>query len=130
MSSTVIEKKYSWLTGFALHLITGVLAVAAHYSVMWVLLQANITSLIATSIGFLFGAVTRFLLSYFHIFSPTAAIPKAMGRFIFALSLQMGLNTVLVAGFLNFVPVWYAQVSATLILTVFNYIVYRIWVFR
>jgi putative flippase GtrA len=122
--------RYSWLTGFILHLLTGVLAVAAHYSAMWLLLQVNTAPLIATSVGFLFGAVTRFFLSYFHIFSPTAAIPKVAGRFIFALAAQMGCNAVLVAGFLKFVPIWEAQVGTTITLAVFNYIAYRLWVFR
>ncbi len=102
----------------------------AHYSAMWMFLQMNVASLTATSAGFLFGAVTRFLLSYFHIFSPSAAIPKAVGRFILALSAQMGFNTVLVAGFLHIMPIWHAQIMTTMLLTVFNYIVYRIWVFK
>lgn len=122
--------KYSWLTGFFLHLITGVAAVAAHYSAMWAFLQVNLSALIASSLGFLFGAITRFVFSYFHIFSPTAAIPIAAGRFILALSAQFGCNAALVAGMLQFVPVWHAQVGTTMILTILNYIVYRIWVFR
>jgi len=122
--------KYSWLIGFVLHLITGALAVAAHYSAMWAFLKVDMSALSASSLGFLCGAVTRFVCSYFHIFAPTAAIPRAAGRFIFALSAQMGCNTVLVAGLLNFVPVWHAQIGATMALTIVNYVVYRNWVFR
>jgi putative flippase GtrA len=116
--------------GFVLHIATGVLAVAAHYGAMWLFLQATIPSLIATSLGFLFGAVTRFFLSYYHIFSPSAAIPKAAGKFIFALAVQMICNALFVAGFLEFIPIWEAQIATTVTLTLFNYIAYRIWVFR
>lgn len=122
--------RYSWFKGLILHLITGVIATAAHYGSMWIFLQANLSSLKATSFGFLFGAVTRFLLSYFHVFSPSAAIPMAAGRFIIALSAQFAFNTLMVASLLSVIPVWYAQVITTLTLTLFNYIVYRIWVFK
>lgn len=122
--------RYGWLTGFVLHLITGVMATAAHYGVMWLLLQTGLVSLYATSIGFIFGAVTRFFLSYFHVFSSQAAIPMAMGKFIFALSVQLACNGLLLTQFHKFVSIWEAQVVTTVILTIFTYIAHRLWVFR
>ncbi len=122
--------KYSWMTGFILHIITGVMATAAHYAVMWLLLQAGLASLYATSIGFIFGAVTRFFLSYFHVFSSEAAIPTAMGRFIFALLVQMACNGMLLTQINKFVPIWEAQIVTTITLTIFTYITHRLWVFR
>lgn len=120
----------TWMVGFILHLVTGVIATAAHYLAMWAFLQTGMPSLAATSSGFLFGAVTRFLLSYFHVFSPTTAIPHAVWRFILALMFQMLCNTALVALFLHILPLWYAQVATTILMTVVNYMIYRIWVFK
>ncbi len=122
--------EYSWLTGFMLHLITGGMATAAHYGVMWLSLQAGLTSLVATSIGFIFGAVTRFFLSYFHVFSSEVAIPMAMGRFIVALLVQLACNGLLLNEIHKFIPIWEAQVVTTISLTVFTYIAHRVWVFR
>ncbi len=122
--------KYNWLTGFVLHLITGAMATTAHYGVMWLLLQAGFTSLVATSVGFVFGAVTRFFLSYFHVFSSKATIPMAIGRFIFALLVQLACNGLLLNEIHKFIPLWEAQVVTTITLTVFTYIAHRVWVFR
>ncbi len=113
-----------------MHLVTGVMATAAHYGVMWLLLRTGLVSLYATSIGFVFGAVARFFLSYFHVFSSEAAIPMAMGKFIFALSVQLACNGLLLTQFHKYVSIWEAQVITTIILTIFTYIAHRLWVFR
>lgn len=120
----------TWLVGLILHIVTGVIATAAHYLAMWGFLQTGMSSLVATSFGFVFGAITRFLLSYFHVFSPTRAVPHAVWRFILALMFQMFCNTALVALFLHILPLWYAQVTTTILMTVVNYMIYRIWVFK
>ena len=118
------------MTGFILHVVTGVMATAAHYAVMWLLLQAGLVSLHASSIGFIFGAVTRFFLSYFHVFSSKAAIPMAMGRFMIALLVQLACNGLLLTQIHKFVPIWEAQIVTTITLTIFTYMTHRLWVFR
>lgn len=122
---------HDWLRGFGLHVATGFIATAAHYGLMWLLLQIGMSPVPASAIGFLAGAITRFLLSYLHVFSPTVGVPTAMVRFIAAISLQLAANSAILAGFLalNW-PVWIAQITTTVLLTASNYIIYRIWVFR
>ena len=124
-------KLYDWLRGFTLHVLTGFLAVGAHYAVMWLLVGSGIAAVPASSMGFVFGAATRFLLSYTKVFSPSDGIPVTLVRFIGALGLQFLANMVFLGGALRLgLDVWSAQVGTTVLLTFANYLVYRLWVFR
>ena len=121
----------SWTRGFTLHLVTGLVAVMAHYSLMWLVLKMGADPVLASSSGLLAGALVRFLLSYVHVFSPTIGVPTALLRFIAALMLQMIANALLLEFFIRIgMGVWSAQVVATVVLTASNYMIYRLWVFR
>ncbi len=120
-----------WKVQFFQHLITGIVATAAHYIVMWLILMVEIPPAIATSIGFVAGATTRFLFSYYHIFEPARNWSTALPFFIFALAMQMGLNVLLLTVFISLnIPLWSSQVITTILLTSFNFLVYRFWVFK
>jgi len=124
---TILE----WFTSFSLHVLTGIAAVVAHYSLMWVLLQAGTQALIASSMGFTLGGITRYMLSFFTVFSPTASVPVTVIRFIVALAGQMTANVAILYIIVNAgMQVWTAQVITTISLTFANYIVYRLWVFK
>jgi putative flippase GtrA len=120
-----------WVVRFVLHVITGVLAVAVHYGLMALLLRAGATPLMATCGGFLGGAVTRFFTAYFHVFAPLQPVRFAVPRFVVTLAAQFVLNALLFELLMGAgLGVWLAQVSATVLLTFVNYVVYRLWVFR
>lgn len=115
---------------FILHVITGALSVIAHYGVMGLLLKAGLLPVAASSVGFVFGALTRFFTAYFHVFSPEGGVTQTLPKFLFSLILQAILNILLLQGFIQLsLPVWWAQICSTLALTIFNYIIYRMWVF-
>lgn len=121
----------SWQVQFFQHLVTGVIATAAHYVVMWFALNLQLWPVMATTIGFTAGASTRFFFSYFHIFEPERDVMKALPHFVMALALQMVINAVLLAILLAVeVPVWPAQVITTGALVIFNFLVYKFWVFK
>ena len=116
---------------FSLHVVTGFAAVAAHYTLMYALLRGGLAPVPASALGFLAGAVTRFVLSYAHIFAPTRGVQAAGIRFVVAIGAQLAANSALLAALTHSgIPVWPAQVSTTILLTVVNYLVYRWWVFR
>ena len=116
---------------FGLHVATGFIAVAVHYGAMWLLLRAGLPPIAASAGGFVGGAATRFALSYFGVFVPTRGVAVATSRFVIAIALQLLLNSALLAVLMQAgLPVWHAQVTATVLLTVVNFIVYRLWVFR
>lgn len=120
-----------WVHSFTLHVLTGVLAVVAHYAVMYGLVRAGVPGVPASAGGFLFGALTRFALSYFHVFLPTRGVKVASVRFVIVIALQLAANSALLAGLIEAgLSLWPAQVVTTVLLTVGNYLAYRLWVFR
>ena len=120
-----------WIHTFVLHVATGFLAVAAHYTVMYALLRTGMGGVPASAVGFLAGAVTRFALSYWHIFEPTRGVAVASVRFVVAIAAQLAANSALLAGLLALgTSLWPAQIVTTIALTFGNYLAYRLWVFR
>lgn len=120
-----------WLHTFVLHVATGFLAVAAHYAVMYGLLRTGMAGVPASGVGFLAGALTRFALSYWHIFAPSRGVAVASVRFVIAIAAQLVANSALLASLLALgASLWPAQVATTIVLTFGNYLVYRLWVFR
>jgi putative flippase GtrA len=120
-----------WLKRFVLHVITGFAAVAVHYAVMWVLLRVGAEAVVASSVGFAFGALTRFFTAYYNVFEPTQKMRSTIPKFVLALAVQGLLNSVFLTGFMALgVALWYAQVATTVLMTFLNYVVYRLWVFK
>ena len=129
--AALLERRPGWAHSFVLHIAAGFIATAAHYALMFVLLQAGLGGVAATTLGFVAGAVTRFLLSYFHVFLPTAGVKAAMWRFVVSLLIQMTANSLLVAALLAAgLHVWVAQVVTTGSLIIFTFLAGRFWVFR
>jgi putative flippase GtrA len=120
-----------WIHSFALHVATGAIAVAAHYSVMYGLVKAGLPGVPASGLGFVAGALTRFALSYWRVFAPSRGMTVAGTRFVVAIVLQLMVNTLLLAGLLQAgLALWPAQVTTTVLMTFGNYLAYRLWVFR
>ena len=115
-----------WRIQFFQHVLTGGIATAAHYVIMWIALVLSSIPVLATTFGFVAGATTRFLFSYFHVFDPEQGAVKAMPRFVLALALQMLVN----AGLLSLLlyaayPVWPSQVSTTGVLVILNFVAHQ-----
>lgn len=116
---------------FSLHVATGFAAVGAHYALMYAMLRAGLSAVPASAVGFVAGALTRFVFSYAHIFAPTRGVDVAGMRFAVAILAQLAANSALLAGLTAAgVAVWPAQITTTILLTFANYLVYRWWVFR
>jgi putative flippase GtrA len=119
------------LANFSLHVLTGFGAVAVHYGMLYVLLRFGLPPLAGSAIGFCGGALTRFTLSYWRVFTPSHGLTIAGRRFVVAIAAQAVANTLLLALLLAAgADVWPAQIATTVILTFANYAVYRLWVFR
>jgi len=120
-----------WIHSFSLHVATGVIAVAAHYAVMYGFVKSGVPGVPASALGFGAGALTRFALSYWRVFAPSRGMTTAGTRFVVAIALQLVVNTLLLASFLKLgMALWPAQVTTTVLMTFGNYLVYRLWVFR
>lgn len=120
-----------WLHSFSLHVVTGFAAVAAHYALMYAMLRAGLAAVPASAVGFGAGALTRFALSYAHIFTPSAGVHRAGLRFAVVIAVQLLANSALLGALTRGgIDVWPAQVATTIALTFANYLAYRWWVFR
>ena len=120
-----------WLHTFVLHVLTGVLAVAAHYAAMYSFVRAGVPGVQASALGFVGGTLTRFALSYWHVFEPSRGVKVASLRFLVVILLQLLANSVLLASLIELgLSLWPAQVTTTILLTFGNYLAYREWVFR
>lgn len=116
---------------FSLHVLTGFVAVGAHYALLYALLQAHLPPLAASGVGFCGGAATRFALAYWRVFSPSHGLTIAGRRFVLVIALQAVANTALLWLLLSAgLTVWPAQIATTVGLTFANYALYRLWVFR
>ena len=119
------------VVNFSLHVITGFVAVAVHYGVLYVLLKLAVPPLIASGIGFCGGAVTRFALAYWRGFAPSHGLTTPGRRVVVAIAIQAVANTALLGSLLaSGIGVWPAQIATTVLLTFANYVAYRLWVFR
>ncbi len=116
---------------FSLHVATGFLAVGVHYAILYGLLRVGIDPVAGSAVGFGGGALTRFMLSYRHVFTPSHSLAIAGQRFLVALGIQFVANGALLASLLAAgLSVWPAQIATTIALTFANYAIYRLWVFR
>jgi len=116
---------------FIAHVVTGFLAVGVHYGILWLLLRAGLDPVAGSAVGFVGGALTRFLLAYHHVFTPSHSLAIAGRRFLLALGAQFVANSALFAALLAAgMTVWPAQLTTTIVLTFVNYAVYRVWVFK
>lgn len=119
------------LANFSFHVLTGFVAVGVHYGLLYWLLRAGLPALAGSAVGFCGGALTRFAVSYWRVFSPSQGLTVAGKRFVIAIGAQAVANTALLALLLAAgLSVWPAQIATTIVLTFGNYAVYRLWVFR
>jgi putative flippase GtrA len=128
----ILERlKDHWFKKFVLHVFTGAVSVIAHYMLMGLLLRQGVGPLVASSVGFSAGAVVRFLTAYLFVFEPEDSWRHALPRFIVSLGIQGTGNAGLLWFFIALqIPIWAAQILATGLMTILNFLMYRVWVFR
>lgn len=109
------------------------IATAAHYTALVVLVQARAVDAVAASAaGCLIGAIVSYVLNYRFTFFSTQRHAIAVPVFFLFAGLSLILNTVLMAGLtagagLHYLP---AQVLVTGILLVWNFFAHQRWTFR
>ncbi len=125
MDTRRVRKEFFW------HVITGFMATGAHYGLMAVALNWFPSAVFASSLGFIAGALTRFLTAHTIVFRGHRLLWPTAWRFLISLLIQLILNAVLLQLLLLIIDhLWLAQVMATALMVVVNFIVYKTWVFR
>ena len=118
---------------FGVFLIVGGLSTAVQYVVLTVLVHvAGVGPVPASACGYALGAITNYLLNYQFTFRSSAAHGVAGLRFIAMAGAGLALNTAIVWTAVHPLGINYlvAQVIATGVVLVFNFVVGKLWTFR
>jgi putative flippase GtrA len=111
----------------------GAVGTAAHYLVLVGLVQGSkIDPVLASSAGFLTGAVINYILNYHFTFRSTKSHRVAMPRFFAVAAIGMVLNSVIMAALTRALGWHYlvAQVISTGLVLLWNFAGNRLWTFR
>lgn len=117
---------------FAGYVAAGFAATGTHYVVMVLLVsQAQLPEVVASSIGFLAGALVKYPLNYWAVFASEQAHAVAIPRFILGLAIGFALNALVFALLLRALDVHYmvSQVLTTGTVLFVNYLLARYWIF-
>jgi len=113
--------------------IAGLAATASHYATMMGLVWAmGGREVLASSLGFIAGALVKYPLNYWLVFDSRQHHRVAVPRFMISLVLSFALNAILLALLLRLLDVHYmvSQVLTTGVVITVNYVMARLWVFR
>ncbi len=113
--------------------IAGLAATASHYATMMGLVWAmGGREVLASSLGFIVGALVKYPLNYWLVFASRQHHRVAVPRFVISLALSFALNAILLALLLRLLDVHYmvSQVLTTGVVIMVNYVMARLWVFR
>jgi putative flippase GtrA len=113
-------------------LIVGGAGTAMHYLVMAILIQwIGVPPVMASTLGAICGAIVVYTLNYHYTFATQGAHLATVPKFLVLAGLGLLLNAAVVAGLLDVgVPVIAAQVCATGLVLLFNFVVSKRWVFQ
>lgn len=113
--------------------VVGAMATAVHYSVLIALKEMfHVPLVVATSVGFLVGALVSYVLNRRFTFSVRPAFGLGLVKFLAALGVGLLLNGAIV-GFLAHeaqIPYMIAQLAATGLVLFWNFASTRLLVFR
>lgn len=110
----------------------GVVATAVHYAVLFSLVEfAGVQPVLATIAGFLTGGVVGYVLNRRFTFEERPAYARGLVKFLIVISIGGAINAAIFAFFVA-QGLYYmlAQVIATLIVLVWNFVGARLVVFR
>jgi putative flippase GtrA len=133
VESTRAERRPGHRRSFLMYIVAGVASVATHYAFMIAAVELLAwRELVATSVGFLVGAVTKYVLNYFLAFASEEPHLQAIGRFSVMLLSLFAANAAIFWALHDHYALHYivAQVLTTGLLVPVGYVINRFWVFR
>lgn len=128
-----LHNKNSLLNQFICFTGVGAVGTAAQYISLIVLVEiAKSNAVVASSIGFVLGAIVNYYLNYRYTFRSQKAHWEALSKFFIVAMAGIMLNTVVMAYLTTVVNLHYliAQITATGTVLIWNFIGNRMWTFR
>ncbi len=114
-------------------LFTGGLATALQYTVLWVGVDyLACSAAMASGVGYLTGSLLSYVMNYFFTFKSNRPHSYGISRFYLMVAIGWGINTGTMALLADSVKwnKWLAQILATALALIWNYMASRFWVFR
>ena len=127
------ERQPGHRRSFVMYIVSGVASVATHYAFTIAAVELlGWRALIATSVGFMVGAVTKYFMNYFLAFASEEPHLQAIPRFTVMLLTLFAANGAIFWALHDHYGLHYmlAQVVTTGFLIPVGYAVNRYWVFR
>lgn len=113
-------------------LVTGSSATVAQYAVFWLCISVLcLGTTAASAIGYLFGSVFSYLMSYYYTFDSKRSHVEAVASFYLMVATGFFINTGIVhmlAAGLGWNP-WLSQVFATALTLLWNFLISKLFVF-
>ena len=118
---------------FGLFALVGATGTAAHYAVLfWLVEFGGIGAVAASGCGALTGLVINYALNYWLTFRSAQPHARAFPKYVLVSSVGLGLNQLLMAILVNRLGFYYllAQVMVTLVVLAWNFVGNRWWTFQ
>jgi len=111
----------------------GAIGTAFHYMALYLLVEYSGSGpVLASSVGFVLGAVINYFLNYRFTFASEKLHTEALPKFFLVAILGLPLNSGVMAFYTSVIPLHYllAQLLATGVVLIWNFTANRIWTFR
>jgi len=107
-------------------------ATAIHYAIMFVLLKLQLCDkTVASSTGFVISAIFNYLANAHFTFQGDHNHAESVPRFVAMMAAGAVINASVLNGLVWIgLPVWLAQILATGVVLVWNYIINAVWTFK
>ncbi|WP_111641269.1 GtrA family protein [Marinimicrobium alkaliphilum] len=112
--------------------LVGGVATGAQYVSLILFVESRLLPAVAASASaYAIGAAVNYLLNYYFTFASRQRHRDTLSKFVLVVALGLGLNTLSFWLLLLVLP-WYllAQVGATMITLVVNYLLHKHWIYR
>jgi len=112
--------------------LVGAVGTAAHYAVLLILVElVEVNPVIATTYGFIVGAITNYILNYYLTFKSKKAHVEALTKFLLVATVGAAINSLIMYIGTETLAFHYllAQVTATALVLLWSYLVNKHWTF-
>jgi len=127
-----MTKSKGTITQFLLFAGIGTIGTIGHYTTLIILVQFwTIDPVVASTFGFIVGAVVNYILNYHFTFESNKRHLEALSKFLIVATIGAGMNGYIMHLGVNNTDINYmiVQIFATSIVLMWNFIVNKLWTF-
>lgn len=129
---TSLIAKQQVIIQFFRYLLSGSIATIVHYVLLITLVELlQINTIVASSAGFIAGAITGFNLNKYLVFNQTKPSKFAYGKYLFLAATNSLINIILLWILTSILTFHYllAQIIITIAMVIYNFICCKNWIF-